>query len=75
MPVTPKEHSADADKATEAANEMVKLTFLVPPSWRDALVKAAQVQRISMADLCRIILRGFLRERYTVEQRAHLGVD
>lgn len=53
---------------------MVKIAFYVPITWRDAIAAAAHTQRISMADLCRIILRGFLRERYTIEQRAALGV-
>lgn len=51
------------------------LQFRVPRSWRDALAEAAYAQRISLADLCRIIFRGFLRERYTPEQRQHLEVD
>jgi len=55
--------------------EMAELRFLVPASWRDALAEAAHAQRISLADLLRIIVRGFMRERYTPEQRAHLEVD
>lgn len=54
---------------------MAELRLKVPVSWRDALAEAAHVQRIPLSNLVRIILRGFLRERYTPEQREHLGVD
>lgn len=70
MQPTPGQRRSDT-----ASRPMVKLTFLVPPEWRDALAQAAEVQRISMADLCRIIVRGFLRERYASEKQRALGVS
>lgn len=54
---------------------MVEVRFLVPSDWRDELAKAAHAQRISLADLMRIVTRGFLRERYTPEQQAELGIS
>lgn len=42
---------------------------MVPAEWRDELAQAAQAQAISMADLLRILLRGFLRNRYDLEDR------
>lgn len=52
---------------------MVLLTFRVPRAWRDLLHEAASAQTISMADLGRMILRAWLRERYPAEDRAVLG--
>jgi hypothetical protein len=57
------------------AEEMAELRFDVPASWRDALQQAAHTQRIPLSNLLRMIVRGFLRERYTPEQREHLEVD
>ena len=54
---------------------MAELRFQVPAAWRDALAEAAHAQRISLADLLRIIVRGFMRERYSADERAHLQVD
>lgn len=51
---------------------MVKISFLVPIAWRDELIEAAAAQAISMAALCRLVLRGFLRGRHDPEQRAAL---
>jgi hypothetical protein len=64
-----------AEEQQDDGGEMVLLTFRVPRSWRTALTEAAKVQRISVADLLRIILRGFLRERYKADERRELGVD
>lgn len=50
---------------------MVKLTFMVPKSWRDELVRTARTQQISSAALLRMMLRKFLRGRYSdAEQQA-----
>ena len=54
---------------------MVEVRFRVPAGWRDALAEAAHSQRISLADLLRIVVRGFIREKYSPEQRAHLELD
>lgn len=54
---------------------MAELRFLVPATWRDAIAAIAHRQRISIADLLRIMVRGFMRERLTPEQRAELEVD
>jgi len=54
---------------------MAELRFLVPATWRDALTGLARRQRISVADLLRIMVRGFMRERLTEKQRAELEVD
>jgi hypothetical protein len=43
---------------------MVEIRFMVPAEWRDELAAAAAVQAISMADLLRLIVRSFLRNRY-----------
>lgn len=55
--------------------EMAEVRFLVPVTWRDALVKLARSQRIALADLMRIMVRGFMRERLTDKQRRELDVD
>lgn len=54
---------------------MAELRFLVPATWRDALADLAHRQRISVADLLRIMVRGFMRERLSEAQRAGLEVD
>lgn len=51
---------------------MVRISFLIPREWRDALLEAAHVQSVSMADLCRLVLRRFLRERYADDDRGVL---
>lgn len=53
---------------------MVEIRFLVPEAWRDDLVSSAKVQRISLADLMRIITRGFMRERYDEDKQRQLGL-
>lgn len=55
-------------------NGMIEVRFLVPVAWHSELHQAAHSQRISLADLMRIIVRGFLRDRYTPEQLASLGI-
>lgn len=54
---------------------MVEVRFLVPAAWRDALISLAHRQRIALADLMRIMVRGFMRERLTEEQRRELDFD
>jgi hypothetical protein len=49
---------------TPGPDVMVDLHFRVPRSWRDLLHEAAGVQRISTGDVLRILVRGFLSERY-----------
>lgn len=56
---TPAAHRDDA----KAEPPMVKLTFLVPRSWREALNDAASAQGLTAASLLRLILGGFLRNR------------
>lgn len=51
---------------------MVEIRFVLPREWRDELQGAARVRAISLADLMRIICRGFLRERYTDDEQAAL---
>jgi hypothetical protein len=53
---------------------MVEVRFQVPALWRDELAAAAHTQRISIADLMRIVLRGFLRDRYDEETQRRLGL-
>lgn len=53
--------------------DSVRIAFFVPEAWRDALKKAAETQGVSMADLCRMVLRQYLRERYNGGERAALG--
>lgn len=53
-------------------DDLVTLHVLIPRSWRDALAEAAGAHGISMAALCRLVLRGFLRERYNGRDRALL---
>lgn len=55
--------------------EMAEVRFLVPATWRDALAALAHKQRIALADLMRIMVRGFMRERLTDKQRRELEVD
>ena len=52
---------------------MVKLAFLVPRNWRDALTEVAESQGISMADLIRLLIRQYLRGRYSGDEQAALG--
>ena len=49
--------------------DQVEFRFMLPRAWRDELAQAASAQAISMADLMRILLRGFLRNRYELEER------
>lgn len=53
---------------------MVEVRFLVPELWRDELAAAAFTQRIALADLMRIVTRGFLRERYDEATQRKLGL-
>lgn len=55
--------------------EMAEVRFLVPATWRNALAELAHKQRIALADLMRIMVRGFMRERLTDKQRRELEVD
>ena len=69
------QHAESRKPAGASPAAMVKVEFFVPPAWKSALVELAHRQRISVADLLRIMLRGFMRERLTPEQRAGLEVD
>jgi hypothetical protein len=64
----PEEHQP----STIQGSDLVKLTFMVPRSWRTALAGAAHEQGISMADLCRLVLRRFLRDRHDDAARTAL---
>jgi len=66
---TPELPQDSADPVSGA----VKVTFLVPRSWRDALAEAAGSQSISMADLLRLLIRQYLRGRYTGAEQAVLA--
>jgi hypothetical protein len=59
----------------EPSTDLVALRVLIPRNWRDALAEAAGTQGISMADLMRIVIRGFLRDRYNGDERAALGAS
>ena len=52
---------------------MVEIRFEVPRAWRDELKAAAEVQAITVSTLLRLIIRGFLRNRYTDEEQKVLG--
>jgi hypothetical protein len=56
----------------QEGDELVRLSFLIPRSWRTELANAARAQSISKADLCRLVLRSYLRQRYEDEARAAL---
>lgn len=62
-------------RASRKRQGMEEIRFRVPGPWKRLLQDAADVQAIDLGDLMRLISRGFLRERYTAEQRAELGVD
>ena len=53
-------------------SDLVQVHFTMPRAWRDELLASAGSQAISMSDLLRLIVRGFLRNRYTVEQQEAL---
>lgn len=50
----------------------MELRTKVPRSWREALQEAADSQAISVSDLMRLILRSFLRGRYSEAEREAL---
>lgn len=50
------------------------LRVRVPAVWKRELEDAARVQSIDVADLVRIVLRGFLRERYDEPTQRKLGL-
>lgn len=52
--------------------DLVQVHFTIPRAWRDELAEAAGAQAISFSDMMRLIVRGFLRNRYSVEQREAL---
>ena len=53
-------------------DDLVQVHFTIPRAWRDELATAAGNQAISFSDLMRLIVRGFLRNRYTLDQREAL---
>ena len=68
----------DADSGVPAADgrrAMEEIRFRVPTPWKRELQQAADAQAIDLGDLMRIISRGYLRERYSPDERAHLRVD
>lgn len=67
-----------ADQPPDApvpGKDWVALRVWVPRDWRDSLAESAGTQGISMSALIRIVLRGYLRERYNGEGRAALGAQ
>ncbi len=54
------------------SEEWVTIRFRVPPSWRRELHDAARAQGISLSGLLRLIVRGFMRNRYRDDERALL---
>jgi len=56
------------------AGGMVEIRFRVPPVWKRELQAAADVQAIDLADLMRIVTRGFLRDRYDEPAQRRLGL-
>lgn len=54
------------------AEEKKEIRFDVPETWHREIKAAAKAQGLSIAGLCRIIVRGFLRNRYRDDERALL---
>jgi hypothetical protein len=54
--------------------EMQTITVDVPATWKAELERAAQTQAIPLSALLRIILRGFLRDRYDEATQRSLGL-
>lgn len=53
---------------------MEQIRVNVPAVWKRELQAAANVQAIDLSDLVRIILRGFLRDRYDEPTQRSLGL-
>lgn len=51
---------------------MTELRFEVPKSWHLELKQAAEAQALTLSSLLRIIVRSFLRGRYTDAEREAL---
>ena len=55
------------------AERFVEIRVKVPESWRTELDVAAQAHAIQRVDLVRLILREFLRKRYSPEEQQVLA--
>lgn len=55
------------------AESLVEIRFKVPRGWRDELHAAAEAQAISLSDLLRLVVRAFLRQRYTAGEQEVLA--
>jgi hypothetical protein len=55
------------------AEDFVELRVKVPRSWRTELDVAARAHAITRADLTRLVLREFLRKRYSPDEQQVLA--
>lgn len=62
------------DPEPRPARDLEMLRVRIPAVWKRELEEAARVQSIDVADLVRIILRGFLRDRYDEATQRALGL-
>lgn len=54
-------------------DDWVEIRLRIPRSWRDELVEAADAVGLAhLSDLVRMILRGFLRNRYALDKQEAL---
>lgn len=59
---------ADAGAGGVSPETMVDVHFRAPEHWRELLAETARLMHLSAADLLRMMLRAFLRERFNSER-------